>query len=280
MDIKHVLSLNPLRPAYAGSAERRRDPRPARAGSTSRAAWSRSATTARASPSTTSCPATSSTSQPYRLADRLVTNGEWLEFMADGGYHRPELWLSDGWAPGQRRGLGRAALLDRARRRTGSSTPSTAPGRSTPGCRSATSASTRPRPTPRGPASGCRPRPSGSTPRPRRSPAPRTTSATSPTATTFHPRAAGRGDRRAAPAVRRLLGVDLVGVPPLPRLPPADGRDRRVQRQVHVQPDGAARRLRVHAGRATPGRPTATSSRTAPAGRCRASGWPRGRSAA
>jgi ergothioneine biosynthesis protein EgtB len=36
--------------------------------------------------------------EPYRLADRLVTNGEWLEFMADGGYDRHEFWLSDGWA--------------------------------------------------------------------------------------------------------------------------------------------------------------------------------------
>ena len=32
------------------------------------------------------------------MADRLVTNGEFLEFMADGGYERTELWLSDGWA--------------------------------------------------------------------------------------------------------------------------------------------------------------------------------------
>lgn len=35
---------------------------------------------------------------PYRLADRLVTNGEWLAFINDGGYRRAELWLSDGWA--------------------------------------------------------------------------------------------------------------------------------------------------------------------------------------
>ncbi len=34
---------------------------------------------------------------PYRLADRLVTNGEWLAFMADGGYRRAEFWLADGW---------------------------------------------------------------------------------------------------------------------------------------------------------------------------------------
>jgi ergothioneine biosynthesis protein EgtB len=35
--------------------------------------------------------------QPFRLASRLVTNGEYLEFMSAGGYRKPELWLSDGW---------------------------------------------------------------------------------------------------------------------------------------------------------------------------------------
>jgi ergothioneine biosynthesis protein EgtB len=36
--------------------------------------------------------------RPVRLAPSLVTNGEWLEFMADGGYATPTIWLSDGWA--------------------------------------------------------------------------------------------------------------------------------------------------------------------------------------
>ena len=34
---------------------------------------------------------------PFELASRLVTNGEMMGFMADGGYRRPELWLSMGW---------------------------------------------------------------------------------------------------------------------------------------------------------------------------------------
>jgi ergothioneine biosynthesis protein EgtB len=36
--------------------------------------------------------------EPFQLGSRLVTNGEYLAFMADGGYERPEFWLSMGWA--------------------------------------------------------------------------------------------------------------------------------------------------------------------------------------
>lgn len=41
---------------------------------------------------------------PHALASRLVTNGEYRDFIDDGGYRRAELWLSDGWAALQREG--------------------------------------------------------------------------------------------------------------------------------------------------------------------------------
>ena len=36
--------------------------------------------------------------EPVKIARSLVTNGEWLEFMKDGGYSTASLWLSDAWA--------------------------------------------------------------------------------------------------------------------------------------------------------------------------------------
>jgi len=36
--------------------------------------------------------------RPFEMATRLVTAGEYAEFVEDGAYRRPELWLSDGWA--------------------------------------------------------------------------------------------------------------------------------------------------------------------------------------
>lgn len=103
MDIKHVLSLNPLRPAYAG--------RPGERSETDGLGWvqvegglveigHRGAGFG----FDNEWPLHQQWLEPYRLADRLVTNGEWLDFMADGGYSRHELWLSDGWAKVQAEG--------------------------------------------------------------------------------------------------------------------------------------------------------------------------------
>ncbi|ASP32128.1 ergothioneine biosynthesis protein EgtB [Labrenzia sp. VG12] len=42
--------------------------------------------------------------EPYRLADRPVTNGEWIAFMEDGGYETQPLWLMEGWAAREKNG--------------------------------------------------------------------------------------------------------------------------------------------------------------------------------
>ncbi|MEA3274204.1 MAG: ergothioneine biosynthesis protein EgtB, partial [Pseudomonadota bacterium] len=52
--------------------------------------------------------------QPYRLADRLVTNGEFLAFIKDGGYAHPGLWLSDGWQWIRREGWSSPLYWERA----------------------------------------------------------------------------------------------------------------------------------------------------------------------
>jgi len=43
--------------------------------------------------------------EPFALRGALVTNGEWDQFIADGGYRTASLWLSDGWAWVNNRGI-------------------------------------------------------------------------------------------------------------------------------------------------------------------------------
>ncbi|WP_229856763.1 ergothioneine biosynthesis protein EgtB [Nocardioides flavus (ex Wang et al. 2016)] len=97
MDIKHVLSMNPLQPVYAGTPSAVSEP--------DQIDWLdvegglvEIGCRGDAFCFDNELPEHQVYLEPYRLADRLVTNGEWLAFMADGGYRRPELWLSDGWA--------------------------------------------------------------------------------------------------------------------------------------------------------------------------------------
>lgn len=104
MDIKHVLSCNPLRPAYlAGRPAPTADPGPAgwvdRPGGIVPVGHGGGGFAY-----DNEGPRHDALLRPHRLADRLVTNGEWLAFMADGGYERADLWLSDGWAEVQAQG--------------------------------------------------------------------------------------------------------------------------------------------------------------------------------
>ena len=117
MDIKHVFSCNPLRPAYrlgTTTTSRRRsgavaagcDIEPERD-------HRRSATTAAGFAFDNEGPRHDVLVRPFALADRLVTDGEWLAFIDDGGYERPELWLSEGWATVQSEGWTAPLYWDR-----------------------------------------------------------------------------------------------------------------------------------------------------------------------
>lgn len=98
-DVKHLLSCNPLDPAYA--------PAPARSADTpvtQPLRWAKHEGGIVRIGSEPGCycfdnegPAHDSLLHPFQAAQRLVTNGEYLEFIGDGGYQRPELWLSEGW---------------------------------------------------------------------------------------------------------------------------------------------------------------------------------------
>ncbi len=97
MDIKHVLSRNPLQPVYAGTRRAASEP--------DDLGWVEVdgglvevGHQGEGFSFDNEMPRHRQWLEPYRLADRLVTNGEWLSFMADGGYERAGLWLSDGWA--------------------------------------------------------------------------------------------------------------------------------------------------------------------------------------
>ncbi len=99
MDIKHVFSVNPLRPAYQA-------PRPCPVPSCGMApSWIEFAGglceighNGRGFAFDNEGPRHKVWLEPYRLASHPVTCGEYLDFIADGGYRRPEFWLSEGWA--------------------------------------------------------------------------------------------------------------------------------------------------------------------------------------
>jgi ergothioneine biosynthesis protein EgtB len=97
-DLKHLFSCNPLRPAYR-SARERTD----RSALTPMRFYTFDGGIESIGASGTSfvfdneLPRHKVLLEPFALANRLVTNSEYAEFIRDGGYQRAEVWLSDGW---------------------------------------------------------------------------------------------------------------------------------------------------------------------------------------
>ena len=97
-DIKHVLSCNPLYPAY-----HQRPPTTSAAPGELRFADHDGGVleighTGEGFSYDNEHPRHEALVHPFQFSNRLITNGEFLEFVEDGGYRRPELWLSMGWS--------------------------------------------------------------------------------------------------------------------------------------------------------------------------------------
>jgi ergothioneine biosynthesis protein EgtB len=98
-DIKHLLSRNPLDPAYADGPTQSEDE--ALLPTMRWADHARGIVRIGCGPERfhfdNEGPAHDALVHSFQIAQRLVTNGEYRAFINDGGYDRPELWLSEGW---------------------------------------------------------------------------------------------------------------------------------------------------------------------------------------
>jgi ergothioneine biosynthesis protein EgtB len=103
-DIKHAFSCNPLLPAYHPSAPSALDDTPELEWIDHPGGIVAAGHDGEGFAFDNEGPRHEVLLRPFRLAARLVTCGEYRDFIADGGYKRPEFWLSDGWAMAQREG--------------------------------------------------------------------------------------------------------------------------------------------------------------------------------
>ena len=100
MDIKHVFSRNPLAPAYDNQIRYpvAIAPTPLRWTAMDGGLIEIGTSDAASFFFDNESPRHKIWLEPFRIANRLVTCGEWIDFIDDGGYRRPALWLADGWS--------------------------------------------------------------------------------------------------------------------------------------------------------------------------------------
>lgn len=114
-DIKHVFSCNPLRPPASRTLD---TAKVAEVAAYSFSKGSSGVHSVGASDSgfafDNESPRHDTLLHNHRIGDRLVTNGEYREFIRDGGYDNCELWLSDGWATINERGWRRPLYWNEA----------------------------------------------------------------------------------------------------------------------------------------------------------------------
>jgi ergothioneine biosynthesis protein EgtB len=103
-DVKHLLFENPLRPAYAPPLAPGAPSAPALAWTAYPGGVQEIGHAGPAFAFDNEGPRHRVFVEPFALASRAVTAGEWLAFVEDGGYRRAALWLSDGWAKVQAEG--------------------------------------------------------------------------------------------------------------------------------------------------------------------------------
>jgi len=101
-DIKHLLSCNPLRPAYTRHAAVRPYDSVAMELEEFAGGLVEIGHEGRAFAFDNETPRHQVYLQPFKLANRLITNGEFSAFVEAGGYQEPAHWLSDGWLAVQR----------------------------------------------------------------------------------------------------------------------------------------------------------------------------------
>ena len=251
-DIKHAFWSNPLHPAYASGplpAERiARTPEPSTwvdfPGGLQEIGYANSGFSY-----DNELPRHRIFLEPYRLASRLVTCGEYLQFIEDGGYTRSELWLSEGWLA-SRNEQWQAPLYWRRDPDSPSWQVFTLRGLiplddllATPVCHISYFEADA---YARWAGAGLPTEAEWET-----AAAPFSV-AGNLLETQFSAPASARGCISVAAAFRRRLGVDRQLVSALSRFSTPPWRPRRVQRQVHVQSDGAARRFGRYPGLSPP----------------------------